>query len=278
MSGSAPRATASTAARPRFVKCFRVLSRGRKCNRPVISVAPSHSVTVAITWNFFIYLFFAGKQQFSFLVSRASAVRRPSHRIPRTLRISEAARCADPLRDYIIMRRHCTLGSVHTVAVGCKRVAHGWTSVSCISSREALLSALMTDSEDPPVIRRGTDSLAANAVSWPRLCLRRRFVSHFGVRAMRWKHATSIARIRVGILSEEVTFERSLCFKWKIKIHHMHWEELWKCHNALKRDFALKKSRQDIVCYPKQCNNKSVNIQWWLTGITVTDDSLVVLQ
>lgn len=23
----------------------------------------------------------------------------------------------------------------------------------------------------------------------------------------------------------------------------MHWEELWKCHNALKRDFALKKKQ-----------------------------------
>lgn len=109
MSGSAPRATASTAARPRFVKCSWVLSRGRKCNRPVISVAPSHLVTVAITWNF-LGFFFTGKQQFSFLVSRACAVWRPSPRVPRTLRISEAARCADPLRDYIIMRRHCTLG------------------------------------------------------------------------------------------------------------------------------------------------------------------------
>lgn len=57
MSGSAPRATASTAARPRFVKCSWVLSRGRKCNRPVISVAPSHSVTVAITWNFLFFFF-----------------------------------------------------------------------------------------------------------------------------------------------------------------------------------------------------------------------------
>lgn len=106
MSGSAPRAAASAAARPRFVKCFWVLSRGRKCDRPVISVAPSHSVTVAITWNFFSPENSSSPSSCQELAQSGDLLLL----VPRTLRISEAARCADPLRDYIIMRRHCTLG------------------------------------------------------------------------------------------------------------------------------------------------------------------------
>lgn len=215
MSGPASRATASTLARPCFVKCLWVLSRGGKWNRPVILVAPSHLVTVAVTCSF---PFFRGWGD----SSSPSSCQELSQSgdlllaFPRTLRISKAARCADPLRDCIMMQRHCTLGELHTGAVGCKRVAHGWTAVSCMSWREALLSALRTASEDPPVIRRQRDRLSGCKCG-VRLCLRKRFVSHFLGGCVQWDESTqqALRGKEVRILSEEVTFERSLWFKLK---------------------------------------------------------------
>lgn len=110
---------------------------------------------------------------------------------PETIRSSSIA---DPLRDYIIMRRHCALGSVHTVAAGCKRVAHEWTAVSCMSSQEALLSTLMT-----------AWWFAKAQTLWLRmwfrhLCLPKRFSSDFGACAVRWTHVTSVTWTRARFL------------------------------------------------------------------------------